>query len=79
MSCKFGEIIKKTISVVKMGQAKPHAYSRSPLPHLPVKRRVLVAGFPRGGAKSAKKMRRGNPPWQVATFKGEGGVICGLI
>jgi hypothetical protein len=30
----------------------------SPLPHLPVNRRVLVAGFPRGGAKSAKKIRR---------------------
>jgi hypothetical protein len=34
----------------------------SPLPHLPVNRRVLVAGFPHVEAKSAKKMRRGNPP-----------------
>jgi hypothetical protein len=51
----------------------------SPLPHLPINRRVLMAGFPRGEAKSAKKMRRGNPPWQVATFRGEGGVVCGLI
>ncbi len=33
----------------------------SPLPHLPVNRQVLVAGFPRGEAKSTKKMRRGNP------------------
>jgi hypothetical protein len=33
-----------------------------PLPHLPVNQRVLVAGFPRGEAKSAKKMRHGNPP-----------------
>jgi len=49
----------------------------SPLPHLPVKRRVLVGGFPRGGAKSAKKIRRENPPQQVANFGGEGGVICG--
>jgi hypothetical protein len=47
--------------------------------HLPTKKRVLEAGFPRGEAKSAKKMRRGNRPWQVATFRGEGGVICGLI
>jgi hypothetical protein len=31
-----------------------------PLPHLPVNRRVLVAGFPRGGAKYAKKIRRKN-------------------
>jgi len=37
------------------------------------------AGFPRGEAKSAKKMCRGNSPWQVATLRGEGGVICGLI
>jgi len=76
MSCKFGEIIIKTIAVVKMSQATCIA---SPLPHLPVNRRVLVAGFPRGGAKSAKKIRHGDPPWQVATFRGEGGVICGLI
>ena len=38
-----------------------------------------MAGFPRGGAKSAKKIRRKNPPVQVADFRGEGGVICGLI
>jgi hypothetical protein len=25
MSCKFGEIIKKTKAIVKMSQAKPHA------------------------------------------------------
>ncbi len=51
----------------------------SPLSHLPVKQLVLVAGFPRGEAKSTKKMRRENPPLQVANFRGEGGVICGLI
>ena len=51
----------------------------SPLPHLPINRRVLMAGFPRGEAKSAKKRRHENPPWEVATFWGEGGVICGLI
>jgi hypothetical protein len=51
----------------------------SPLPHLPVNWRVLVAGFPLAGAKSAKKIRRKNPPLEVADFRGEGGVICGLI
>jgi len=51
----------------------------SPLPHLPVNRRVLVAGFPHGGAKYAKKRRRKNPPLGVACFRGEGGVNCGLI
>jgi len=39
----------------------------------------MVAGFPRGGAESAKKIRRKNPPLEVADFRGEGGVICGLI
>ncbi|MFN9899577.1 MAG: hypothetical protein ACK55Z_12470, partial [bacterium] len=34
----------------------------SPLPHLPVNQRILVAGFPHGEAKSAKKMQHGNPP-----------------
>ena len=59
-----------------MSQATCIAY---PLPHLPVNRRVLVAGFPGGGAKSAKKIRRKNPPLQVAKFRGEGGVICGFL
>jgi hypothetical protein len=48
-------------------------------PYLLAKRRVLRLDFPRGEAKSAKKRRRGNSPWQVATLRGEGGVICGLI
>jgi hypothetical protein len=39
----------------------------------------MVAGFPRGGAESAKKIRRKNPPLEVADFREEGGVICGLI
>jgi hypothetical protein len=51
----------------------------SPLPHLPDNRRVLVAGFPRGGAKYAKKRRRKNPPLEVECFMGEGGVIWGFI
>jgi hypothetical protein len=77
MSCKFGEIVKNYIHC----ENEPSQATRiaSPLPHLPVNRRVLVAGFPRGEAKSAKKMRRGNPLWQVATFRGEGGVNFGLI
>jgi len=51
----------------------------SPLPQTPVNRRVLVACFPRGGAKYAKKRRQKNTPLQEADFRGEGGVICGLI
>jgi hypothetical protein len=51
----------------------------SPLPHLPVNRWDLVACFPRGGAKYANKRRRKNMPLQEADFRGEGGVICGLI
>jgi hypothetical protein len=50
-----------------------------PPAHLLAKRRVLRADFPRGEAKSAKKNRSGNSPWQLATLRGEGGVICGLI
>jgi hypothetical protein len=51
----------------------------SPLPHLPFNWRFLVVGFPRGGAKYAKKRRRKNLPLGVADFRGEGRVICGLI
>ena len=32
-----------------------------------------MAGFPRGGAESAKKIRRKNLPLEVADFRGEGG------
>jgi hypothetical protein len=55
------------------------AATHSVPPHLFAKRRVLRADFPRGEAKSAKKKRRGNSPWRLATLRGEGGVICGLI
>ncbi len=55
------------------GQAPTHS------PHLLAKRRVLRADFPRGEAKCARKRRRGNSPWRLATWRGEGGVICGLI
>jgi hypothetical protein len=58
--------------------SQPATHSVPP-PHPLAKRRVLVVCFQRGGAESAKKMRHGNLPWQVATFRGEGGVICGLI
>ncbi len=61
-----------------MSQAKPPLIA-SPPPHLLAKRRVLRADFPRGEAKSAKKKLRGNSPWRLATLRGEGGVICGLI
>jgi hypothetical protein len=57
-------------------QAATHSV---PPPHLFAKRRVLRADFPRGEAKSAKKRPRGNSPWRLATLRGEGGVICGLI
>jgi hypothetical protein len=56
-------------------QAATHSVPPPPVGQM----RVLEADFPRGEAKSAKKKRRGNSPWQVATFRGEGGVICGLI
>jgi hypothetical protein len=79
MSCKFGEIVKKLQYSRCENEPSQATCIPSPLPHPPVNRRVLVAGFPRGGAKSAKKIRHGDPPWQVATFRGEGGVICGLI
>ena len=84
MSCNFKEQSKIVITggIPLWGEGPEPSQATliaSPLPHLPVKRRVLVAGFPRGGAKSAKKIRHGDPPLQVATFRGEGGVICRLI
>ncbi len=44
-----------------MSQAKPPLIASSP-PHLLAKRQVLEADFPRGEAKSAKKMRHGELP-----------------
>ncbi len=70
---------QKTIIVVKVSQAKPPLIASSPPPHLLAKRRVFRADFPRGEAKSAKKKRHGYSPWQVATLRGEGGVISELI
>ena len=77
MSSKFGEIIKKYIAVEKMSQTKPHA--SVPLPPRQVKWRVFLAGFPRGDPESAEFTRRCDPTFWAATFRGEGGVICGLI
>ncbi len=68
----------KTIFVVKVSQAKPPLIASTP-PHLLAKRRVLRADFPPGEAKCARKRRRGNSPWPLATWRGEGGVIWGLI
>ncbi len=84
MLCNFKEQSKivRTGGIPMWGEGPEQSLATciaSPLPHLPVNRRVLVAGFPRGGAISAKKIRHGDPPMQVATFRGEGGVICGLI
>ncbi len=39
----------------------------------------VSGGFPRGDPESAEFTRRCDPPFWAATFRGEGGVICGLI
>jgi hypothetical protein len=59
-----------------MSQTKPHA---SVSPPRQVKRRVFLAGFPRGDLKAAEIMGRCKSPFWIATFRGESGVICGLI
>jgi hypothetical protein len=70
---------KSSKNYIRCESEPSQAATHSIPPHSLAKRRVLEADFPRGGAESAKKMRHGNPPWQVATFRREGGVICGLI
>jgi hypothetical protein len=40
---------------------------------------IPALGFPRGEPESAEFIRHGDPPFWAATFRGEGGVICGLI
>jgi hypothetical protein len=67
---------QKTVAVEKMSQTKPHA---SVPPPRQVKWRVFLAGFPRGDPESAEFTRCCDPPFWAATFRGEGGVICGLI
>jgi hypothetical protein len=48
-------------------------------PYLPAKKRVLRADFPSGEGKCASWRRSSNSPWRLGTWRGEGGVICGLI
>jgi hypothetical protein len=62
---------------VKVSQAKL-PFIASP-PHLSAERQVARADFPRAERKWASRRRRGNLPWRLATWRGEGGVICVLI
>ncbi len=60
MSCNFKEQSKivRTGGIPLWGEGPEPSQAAThsvPPSHLPVKQRVLVAGFPRGGAKSAKK------------------------
>jgi hypothetical protein len=50
-----------------------------PPPPRQVNRRWFLVGFPHGDPESAEFIRHGGPPFWAATFRGEGGVICGLI
>jgi hypothetical protein len=77
MSCKFGEIIKKPKAVGEMSQTKPHP--KHPTPSCGLKWRVFSGGFPRGDTRSARIIRRFDPPFKMAKISGEGWVICGLI
>jgi hypothetical protein len=78
MSCKFGEIIKKPQAVGEMSQTKPLP-KRPPPPARQVRWRVFSAGFPRGDTRSAKIIRRFDPPFRMEKIRGEGWVICSLI
>ncbi len=60
-----------------MSQTKPHASVPLPPPAKP--KAIISGGFPRGDPESAEFTRRCDPPFWAATFRGEGGVICGLI
>ncbi len=59
-----------------MSQTKPHP--KCP-PLRQVRWRVFSACFPRGDTRSAKIIRRFDPPFKMAKIRGEGVVICGLI
>jgi hypothetical protein len=76
-SSKFGEIITKTVAVEE-NEPNQTSSKRLPPPRQ-VKWRVFLAGFLRGDPKAAKIMRRCKSPFWIATFRGEGEVICGLI
>ena len=77
MSCNFREQSKIVRTGEKMSQTKPHP--KRPTPACGLKWRVFSAGFPRGDTRSAKIIRRFDPPFKMAKSRGEGGVICGLI
>ncbi len=59
-----------------LSQAKPPFIASPPLL---ANRRVARADFPCGEGKCASWRHRGNWPWKLAIWRGEGGVICGLI
>jgi hypothetical protein len=40
---------------------------------------VATADFPHGEGKCASCRRRGNSPWRLASWRRQGGVICGLM
>ncbi len=57
-----------------MSQAKPPFKASHP-----TSSQVATADFPRGEGKCASCRRLGNSPWRLASWRGEGGVICGLM
>ncbi len=59
-----------------MSQAKPPFIAPPPLF---ASWQVARADFPCGEGKCASWRRQGNSPWRLAIWRGEGGVICGLI
>ena len=71
---KVGRNYQKTISVVKMSQAKP-PFKASP----PTSSQVVTANFPHGGGKCASCRHHFHSPDLLARWKGEGGVICELM
>ncbi len=83
MSCNFKEQgkIVRTGEIPLWGEGPEPSQATwiaYPLPHPPAKRWVLVACFPRGGAKDAKNTPE-NQATKVSGFRGEGGVSRGLI
>ena len=60
-----------------MNKTKPQP--KRPTPSCGLKWRVFSAGFPRGDTRSAKIIRRFDPPFRMAKIRGEGGVIYRLI
>ena len=60
-----------------MSQTKP--LPKRPTPSCGLKWRVFSAGFPRGDTRPARIIRRFDPPFRMANYREEVGVICGLI